>query len=71
MFLEYPVREEHARIFMRRYVGVITHDGKRRYGMLTGCKKGKVRIKGELGNPKAKSVTLDLAKVRVLFALLP
>jgi len=57
MHLEYPVREEHARLFLNRPVGVVLMDGTRHYGVLTGCEKGKLFLNGaaaETAKPKRK-----------------
>jgi small nuclear ribonucleoprotein (snRNP)-like protein len=56
MHLEYPVREEHARLFLNRPVGVVLTDGTRHYGVLTGCEKGKLVLNGfaETAKPKRK-----------------
>ncbi|HZG76224.1 MAG TPA: hypothetical protein VEZ72_10240 [Paenibacillus sp.] len=56
MHVEYPIREEHARLFLNRPVGVVLMDGTRHYGVLTGCEKGKLVLNGgdETAKPKRK-----------------
>ncbi len=47
MHVEYPVREEHARLFLNRPVGVVLTDGTRHFGVATGCAEGKLILNGE------------------------
>ena len=62
MHVEYPIREEHARLFLNRPVGVVLMDGTRHYGILTGCEKGCLHLNGAPAAAKRKAKRRKLAK---------
>jgi len=46
MYLEYPISEPFVEPFLHRYVGVVTLEGERHFGVLTACRDGKLELNG-------------------------
>lgn len=42
MHVEHPITENHIPFFMGQHVCAVQHDGTYQYGVVTGCKRGKL-----------------------------